>query len=81
MAALTDTLENAACFQPIDRNRILTHYDIEDFLNILEDNLGKLFDRPDSGVIQTYSNNYVEKASGLSILFFKDLSSVSLSRS
>jgi hypothetical protein len=28
-------------------------------------------------VIQSYSNNYVKKASGLSILFFKDLSSVS----
>ena len=28
-------------------------------------------------MIQSYSNNYVKKASGLSILFFKDLSMVS----
>jgi hypothetical protein len=76
MAALKNTLESAARFQPIGRNRILTHYDIEDFLDILEDNLGRSFKRPFSCVIQSYSNNYVKKASGLSILFFKDLSRV-----
>ena len=38
------------------------------------------FDRPFSSVIQSYSNSYVKKASGLSILFFKDLSRVSLVR-
>jgi hypothetical protein len=55
----------------------LTHYDIDDFLNILEDNLNRNFDRPNSSVIQSYSNSYVKNASGLSILFFKDLSKVS----
>ena len=38
------------------------------------------FDRPVKGVIQSYSNNYVKKAAGLSILFFKDLSKVSPAR-
>jgi hypothetical protein len=77
MTALKNTLESASCFQPIGRNSILTHYDIEDFLSNLEDNLNKKFDRSNSSVIQSYSNNYVKKASGLSILFFKDLSMVS----
>ena len=77
MTALKNTLESAIRFQPIGRNRILTHYDIEDFLSILEDNLNKDFDRPDYSVIQSYSNSYVKKSSGLSILFFKDLSRVS----
>jgi hypothetical protein len=77
LTALKNTLESASSFQPIGRNRILTHYDIEDFLGILEDNLNQDFDRPDSSVIQSYSNSYVKKASGLSILFFKDLSRVS----
>jgi hypothetical protein len=77
LTALKNTLESANSFQPIGRNRILTHYDVEDFLSILEDNLNKKFDRPDASVIQSYSNNYVKKASGLSILFFKDLSRVS----
>jgi hypothetical protein len=77
LTALKNTLENAVRFQPIGRNRILTHYDMEDFLNILEDNLNKNFDRPGFGVIQSYSNSYIKKASGLSILFFKDLSQVS----
>jgi hypothetical protein len=36
--------------------------------------LKKTLDRPESAVIQSYSNNYVKKASGLSVLFFKDLS-------
>jgi hypothetical protein len=80
LTALKNTLENAARFQPIGRNRVLTHYDIEDFLNILEDNLGKTFHRTTTCVIQTYSNSYVKKATGLSILFFKDLSKVSLHR-
>jgi hypothetical protein len=77
LTALKNTLESAIRFQPIGRNHILTHYDIEDFLSILEDNLNKDFDRPGSSVIQSYSNSYVKKASGLSILFFKDLSRVS----
>jgi hypothetical protein len=77
LAALQSTLESAIHFQPVGRNRILTHYDIEDFLSNLEDNLNKKFDRTDSSVIQSYSNSYVKKASGLSILFFKDLSRVS----
>jgi hypothetical protein len=75
--ALKNTLERASRFQPIGRNRILTHYDIEDFLSILGNHLNKYFDQPDSGVTQSYSNSYVKKASGLSILFFKDLSMVS----
>jgi hypothetical protein len=74
--AIRNTLESASRFQPIGRNRILTHYDIEDFIGILEQNLDKNFDRPNSSVIQSYSNNYVNKASGLSILFFKDLAGV-----
>jgi hypothetical protein len=77
LAALKSTLESASRFQPLGRNSVLTYYDIDDFLNILEDNLNKDFDRPDSSVIQSYSNSYVKKASGLSILFFKDLSKVS----
>ena len=77
LTALENTLENAICFQPLGRNRILTYYDIEDFFNILGNNLNQDFDRPGSSVIQSYSNNYVNKASGLSILFFKDLSRVS----
>jgi hypothetical protein len=77
LTALNDTLESAIRFQPVGRNRILTHYDLEDFLSILEDNLKKDFDRPKASVIQSYSNSYVKKASGLSILFFKDLSKVS----
>jgi hypothetical protein len=77
LAALKSTLESASRFQPLGRNSVLTHYDIEDFLSILEDNLNKDFDRSDSSVIQSYSNNFVKKASGLSILFFKDLSKVS----
>lgn len=77
LIALKNTLESANSFQPIGRNRILTYYDIEDFLSILDDNLNKNFGIPDSCVIQSYSNNYVKKASGLSILFFKDLSRVS----
>jgi hypothetical protein len=80
LTALTNTLESAFRFQPIGRNRILTHYDIEDFLSILGDNLNEDFDSPNSGVIQSYSNSYVKKASGLSILFFKDLSKVSSGR-
>ncbi|MEJ2245252.1 MAG: clostripain-related cysteine peptidase [Acidobacteriota bacterium] len=75
--ALKDTLETAHLFQPIGRNSILTHYDLDDFLSILEDRLGKNFDRPGACVIQSYSNIYVKKASGLSILFFKDLSRIS----
>ncbi|THB80197.1 MAG: hypothetical protein D3926_08385 [Desulfobacteraceae bacterium] len=77
MKALETTLEKASCFKPIGRNSILTHYDIQDFLFILEKNLGFSFDRPPSCVIQSYSNNYVRRSSGLSILFFKDLSGVS----
>jgi hypothetical protein len=77
LAVLKYTLENAASFQPIGRNSILTHYDIEDFLSTLEDNLNEDFDRPASCVIQSYSNSYIKKATGLSILFFKDLSMVS----
>jgi hypothetical protein len=77
LTALKNTLESAMRFQPLGRNRILTHYDIGDFLSILEDNLDREFDGPDSSVIQSYSNSYVKKASGLSILFFKDLSRVS----
>ncbi|GEM_PF-2946585 len=77
LAAIGNTLENASRFQPIGRNRILAHYDIEDFLRILEDNLNKAVDRPTSIVIQSFSNVYIEQASGLSILFFKDLSKVS----
>jgi hypothetical protein len=77
LTALKNTLESASCFQPLGRNRIMTHYDIEDFFSILGDNLNKDFDSPDSIVIQSYSNSYVKKASGLSILFFKDLSRVS----
>jgi hypothetical protein len=80
LTALENTLEHAICFQPLGRNHILTHYDIEDFLSILESNLNKNFDRPRASVIQSYSNNYVKKASGLSILFFKDLSKVSSGR-
>lgn len=80
LTALKNTLENAFCFQPLGRNSILTHYDLEDFLSTLEDNLDHDFERPDSIVIQTYSNNYVKKASGLSILFLKDLSKVSPAR-
>jgi hypothetical protein len=77
LTAINNTLENASRFQPLGRNSILTHYDIEDFLTILEDNLNINFERPGSCVIQSYSNNYVQRASGLSILFFKDLSTVS----
>jgi hypothetical protein len=77
MSALKNTLESASHFEPIGRNSILTHYDIEDFLSILEDNLNKDFDRSNASVIQSYSNSYIKKASGLSILFFKDLSRVS----
>jgi len=77
MKAISDTLENASRFQPIGRNEILTHYDIQDFLDTLENCLGKKFDRPEFGIIQSYSNNFVSRASGLSILFLKDLSSVS----
>jgi hypothetical protein len=77
MAALTYTLENASRFEPIGRNCIMTHYDIQDFLDVLEDRLGKEFNRPGSSVIQSYSNNYVNRSSGLSILFLKDLSDVS----
>jgi hypothetical protein len=80
VAALENTLESASRFQPLGRNSVLTHYDIEDFLSILGNNLSKDFDKPDSSVIQSYSNNYVKKASGLSILFFKDLSRVSSAR-
>jgi len=78
--ALRNTLENAIHFQPLGRNSILTYYDIEDFLSTLEDNLKKNFDRPEAFVIQSYSNNYIRKASGLSILFLKDLSKVSSRR-
>jgi hypothetical protein len=77
LTALKNTLESAIRFQPIGRNRILTHYDIEDFLSNLENNLNKDFHSPNSSVIQSYSNSYVKKASGLSILFFKDLSGIS----
>jgi hypothetical protein len=80
IAALKNTLENAARYQPIGRNRILTYYDIEDFLDILEDNLGKTFERPVSCVIQAYSNVFVKKATGLSIFFLKDLSRLSKAR-
>jgi hypothetical protein len=75
--ALTKTLENASRFQTIGRNRILTHYDIENFLDVLGDNLNKKLDRPKPIVIQSYSNNFVKQATGLSIMFFKDLSTVS----
>lgn len=78
--ALKNTLETASCFEPLGRNHILTHYDLEDFLGILEGNLNTRFGRPAPGVIQSYSNNYVKRASGLSILFFKDLSQVSETR-
>jgi hypothetical protein len=77
LSALKDTLKRAIRFQPIDGDDIFTNYDLEDFLSILEDNLNKDRDRPASIVIQSYSNSYVKKASGLSILFFKDLSRVS----
>ena len=77
LTALKNTLESAIRFQPLGRNRILTHYDIEDFLSTLEANLNKDFDRSGSSVIQSYSNSYVKKASGLSILFIKDLLTVS----
>jgi hypothetical protein len=77
LAALKNTLENAISFQPVGRNHILTHYDIKDFLSILEDNLSKDFSSPTTSVIQSYSNSYIKKASGISILFFKDLSKVS----
>jgi hypothetical protein len=77
MGALENTLTVAARFEPIGRNSVLTHYDVEDFITILENSLGKRFNRPPSCVIQSYSNNYVQKATGLSILFFKDLSGIS----
>jgi len=80
ITALENTLEKAARYQPIGRNRILTYYDIEDFLNILEDNLNRSFERPVSCVIQSYSNTYVKKATGLSIFFLKDLSRISTAR-
>jgi hypothetical protein len=41
LAALKNTLERANRFQPLGRHRILTHYDVDDFLRVLEDNLGK----------------------------------------
>jgi hypothetical protein len=77
LAALENTLESATCFQPVGRNSILTHYDVEDFLRILGNNLDKQFDSPVSTVIQSYSNSYVKKASGISLLFFRDLSRIS----
>jgi hypothetical protein len=80
MAALKNTLETASHFNPLGRHHILTHYDMEDFFNVLENNLNIQFLRPNFPVIQSYSNNYVKKASGLSILFFKDLSEVSSAR-
>jgi hypothetical protein len=77
LSALGNALENASSFQPLGRNDILTHYDVENFLSILEDNLNQDIDRPNSIVIQSYSNVYIKQASGLSILFFKDLEKVS----
>lgn len=77
ITALKETLETAGRFQPIGRDRILTYYDLEDFLHTLEQNLGRTFERPEPCVIQSYSNAYVQKATGLSIFFFKDLSGVS----
>ena len=46
-------------------------------MNNLAGNLDTEIDKPGAIVIQSYSNSYVKKASGLSILFFKDLSRVS----
>jgi hypothetical protein len=80
LGALKHTLENASRFQPVGRNHILTHYDVESFLGKLGDSLNKRFDRPGATVIQSYSNSYINQASGLSILFFKDLSGVSATR-
>jgi hypothetical protein len=80
MDALKKTLESANRFQPLGRNSVLTHYDVEDFFSILEDNLEQNFERPASCVIQSYSNIYVKKSSGISILFFKDLTNVSSKR-
>ncbi len=80
LSALKYALEYASGFQPLGRNRILTHYDVEDFLRILEEKLNKEFIRPNPIVIQNYSNSYVAHASGLSLLFFKDLSRVSAAR-
>lgn len=77
MAAIKTTLDTAIRFQPLGRNRIFTHYDIESFLSVLEANLDRRLPRPGPSVIQSYSNNYIRGASGLSILFFKDLSDVS----
>jgi hypothetical protein len=77
MAAIKDTLQGASRFQPLGRNGVLTHYDLEDLLRILEDKLDNKFVRPNSIVIQSYSNSYVAHASGISILFLKDLSGIS----
>ncbi|HCY84950.1 MAG TPA: hypothetical protein DHV36_07415 [Desulfobacteraceae bacterium] len=76
MAALLKTLESASFFHPLGRNGILTHYDVSDFLDHLEQNLGVRFQRPKSAVIQSYSNNFVNRATGLSVLFFKNLTGV-----
>jgi hypothetical protein len=80
LAALKSTLQRANHFQPLGRNHILTYYDIADFLSILANRLNKDFEKPASIVIQSYSNSFVKKASGLSILFLKDLSGVSPAR-
>ena len=77
MAGLLKTLESASFFHPLGRNHILTHYDVADFLDHLEQNLDIRLNRPRSTVIQSYSNNFVNRATGLSVLFFKDLSGVS----
>ena len=63
-----------------DKSSILTHYDLRDFFNILQERLGTYFNPKIDCVIQSYRTSYVGRASGLSILFFKDLSGTTAAR-
>ncbi len=78
--ALKFTLDNANHFKPLGRYRLMTYYDVVDFFSTLESVLKTPFEIPRLGIIQSYSNNFIRKASGLSVLFFKDLSRISEQR-
>ena len=73
-SAISKALDEASYFRPLGRQRVATYYDIDHFFQLLELNLGEAFERPDTGVIQSYSNHFIRAASGLSVLFYKDLS-------
>ena len=76
LSALKIALDEANYCKPLGRLMVVTYYEISDFFKILGSRLNEPFELPKTGVIQSFSNNHISSATGLSVLFFRDLSTI-----